>query len=742
MKNISYSLTLLLFSLLTVALGSCRKESTQCPSPEEEGSYMVTFTTGTSAARAAEEVTVASDDAENRIDEVLLVAFEDGKQVSTTSAKKGTDGSYTAELTKGGILDLLVVANADQTLRTKLSDPDLGLKAARTLLVETALSPETPLVMVNSIPLEAYIEQGSTYDLGNVALARLASRFDLYNRVHDLDITSVSITGVAPATGLLAPTKVANDLPRATAKVTPTAGGPSAKPVAVFYGYEDPKIEAVSLTIEATLKGKPIDPITVVLKDREVKRNTIYSLILNTERVIGEPVDETNPILSLIKVGLVAHSWSSGGTLSLPDDEKLQFSTPDFTVTSNLLTETPGQNPTTLTLTTGNPAELLFTTTVDKDRVNITAPDQPEVKIEEIGSNLRGETVTQTFKVLIPKNSSEDSEATYTLRISNAYDPTLVREVTITQPASLPLPGLALARFADYNLDHTGKAFATSHAQDQSGYFSYDQVTGRAALADGSTITLPDGYRLPTPWELAIIIPSSSELKAAAMENSAKQGAIRFGFGKEKLSENVSELVDTDGKSPKRYSAEYKGMGNVQKKPGDFSAGTYRLVLGLRMKPHTGALGKDDPRLPGGAVAPAATDYSNFTAYRYVLDNNPDETPGRFTGPYALIVTCRYLGEGLKETTMADLEKPEFWNDNSATYHTITLPLIGYNASQDGTQGLRNNGMVGRYISRYDAAYSTSFKAVYTLDLASLSIGNRMVTAGVQKSTPIRLIKE
>lgn len=740
MKNISYSLTLLLFSLLTVALGSCRKESTQYPSPEEEGSYMVTFTTGTSAARAAEEVTVASDDAENRIDEVLLVAFEDGKQVSATSAKKGTDGLYTAEVAKEGILDLLIVANADQALRTKLSDPDLELKAARSLLVETALSPETPLVMVNSTPLEAYIERGATYDLGNVSLARLASRFDLYNRVHDLDITSVSIAGVAPATGLLAPTVVADDLPRSSAKATPTAGGPSAKPVAVFYGYEDPMIEAVTLTIEATLKGKPIDPITVTLKDREVKRNTIYSLILNTERVIGEPVDEANPILSLIKVGLVTHSWSSGGTLSLPSDDELQFSTPDFTVASDLLTETPGQNPTALTLTTGSPAELIFTTTVDKDRVNVTAPDHPGVKIEEIGDKLAGETVTQTFKVLVPKNKSEDAEATYTLRVFNAYDPTLVREVTITQPASLPVPGLALARFADYNLDHTGKAFATGHAQDESGYFSYDQVTGRAALADGSTIALPAGYRLPTPWELAVIIPSSSDLKAAGMEDSTK-GAIKFGFGKEKLSENVSELVDTDGKSPMRYSAEYKGMGNVLKEPGNYSAGSYRLVLGLRMKPHTGDLAKNDPPLPGGAVAPAATDYSNFTAYRYVLDNNPNEAPGRF-GPYALIVTCRYLGEELKETTMADLEKPEFWTDNTGTYHTIVLPLIGYNGSQDGTQGVRGRGMTGRYISAYDAAYNTSFKAVYTLDLASLSIGNRMVTAGVQKSTPIRLIKE
>lgn len=741
MKNISYSLTLLLFSLLTVALGSCRKESTQCPSPEEEGSYMVTFTTGTSAARAAEEVTVASDDAENRIDEVLLVAFEDGKQVSATSAKKGTDGLYTAEVAKEGILDLLIVANADQALRTKLSDPDLELKAARSLLVETALSPGTPLVMVNSTSLEAYIERGATYDLGNVALARLAARFDLYNRVHDLDITSVSITGVAPATGLLAHTVAADDLPRSSAKATPTAGGPSAKPVAVFYGYEDPEIEAVTLTIKATLKGKPIAPIKAVLKDREVKRNTIYSIILNTERVIGEPVDETNPILSLIKVGLVTHSWSSGGTLTLPSDDELQFSTPDFTVASDLLTETPGQNPTALTLTTGNPAELLLTTTVDKDRVNVTAPDHPEIKVEEIGSNLTGETVTQTFKVHIPKNKSEDSEATYTLRVFNAYDPTLVREVTITQPASLPIPGLALARFADYNLDHTGKAFATGHAQDQSGYFSYDQVTGRAPLADGSTIALPDGYRLPTPWELAVIIPSSSDLKAAGMENNSQQGAIKFGFSPERLSENVSELVDTDGKSPMRYSAEYKNMGTVQKVPGNFSAGYYRLVLALRMKPHTGDLAKDDPPLPGGAVAKAATDYSNFTAYRYVVDNNPDETPGRF-GPYVLIVTCRYLGEELKETTMADLEKPEFWTDNTGTYHTITLPLIGFNASQDGTMGVRGNGMTGRYISAYDAAYNTSFKAVYTLDLASLSIGNRMVTAGAQKSTPIRLIKE
>lgn len=733
------------FTLLSLfTFQSCRKEIAEHNLSSGEKSA-VTFTLqNTTKPRAAAEVTVSPNDADNRIERVYVAAYSGGELKSFTQAEEaGTPLTYRVELDAEGILDLLVVANPSEDLANRIKSPGTDYEDARILTVSTPLDGSTPLVMTSDNAFKVYAERGQTIDAGKIDLKRLASKVLIFNRVNGLVVTKITMKNAASRSRLVVPYPElkASDLFEKAIDLTTAAGAPSANPLASFLTYETAQPEDLLFVIEGTFMGKAISPMTAKLKHRRVLRNMVYSLVINSEREIGQSIDLDNPLLSMIHVSLLSQSWSETVTYTLPSDEEIVFSMPDFTVEGDFEEGSSLTKPDRLTLKTYDETSFLITTTVKNDLVSIKPLDSDfGLSIDEVSTNVVDDTVKQVFRITVPVNKeTKPMETSFT--VYNAYKPALSYTVTISQPAHPEMVIIPIAYFAEYNLNKTGDGFATTHDNGGSGYFSYKQATGKEPLADGKTIKFPEGYRLATPYEMNIVFPSAEDLKNAGLEG-AIYGALKFEYDPKPAKTNVSELVEIKGEL-KRYYADYIWAKSLFEKDASgnyyFSYKTY----GIRFKKHDGSdPGYADPPLPSGVSPTMASDNSLATAYEYLMTKNPEASSLPLSDPrfdYVLKIRCRLLGEKLANTPIEELMKEEFWEDPDGIYATMVIPYSGYGYNQDGSGAGKSRGFMTRYMSEYDTAFNAG--AVYMWEPTPTEMKTRPVFGDSQR-TPIRLIKK
>lgn len=741
-RSLGFLTGLTLLSLFT--LQSCRKDITDGDLSSGQKS-VVTFTLqNTAEPRAVTDVTVAPNEADNRIENVYVATYSAGELKAFAKAEEtGTPHTYKAELDAEGILDLLVVANPSEDLANRIKAPGTKYEDARKLTVNTPPDGATPLVMTSINAPKVYAERGQTIDAGKINLKRLASKILIFNRVNGLVVTKITMKNAASRSRLVEPfpeLKV-SDLFEKTIELTAAAGVPSSNPLTSFLTYETTSPEDLLFVIEGTFMGKPISPMTATLKHRRVLRNMVYSLVINSERKVGQTIDLENPLLSMIHVSLLSQSWSETVTYTLPSDEEIVFSMPDFTVEGDFEEGSSLYNPERLTLKTYDETSFLLTTTVKNDLVSIK-PLDPDfgLSIEEVSTTVVDDTMKQIFRITVPVNKETRTTET-SFAVYNAYKPALSYSVTISQPAHPEMVAIPITYFAEYNLNKTGDGFATTHENGGSGYFSYKQATGKEPLSNGKIIEIPGGYRLPTPYEMNIVFPSSQDLKNAGLKGIV-YGALKFESDPKPEKTNVSELIEVKGEL-KRYYADYIWTKSLLEKD---ASGRYFIsykTYGIRFKKHVGSdPGYADPPLPDGVSPTMASDNSLATAYEYLMTKNPEASSLPLSNPgsdYVLMIRCRLLGEKLADTPVEELTKEEFWKDPKGIYATMVIPYAGYGYGQDGGGTGRSRGFMGRYMSEHDTAFNAG--AVYMWEPTPTEMKTRPIF-GASQQVPIRLIKK
>ncbi|MDO5016935.1 MAG: PL29 family lyase N-terminal domain-containing protein [Porphyromonas sp.] len=190
-------------------------------------------------------------------------------------------------------------------------------------------------------------------------------------------------------------------------------------------------------------------------------------------------------------------------------------------------------------------------------------------------------------------------------------------------PTPIERPLLAIDYVAEYNVNAEGTGFTTSHANDMSGYFNWDDAMSLFAFDKGFTI---DGqaYHLPSQDEWCGIVPTYDAGKN-----------VRFDVAKETL--GVEEHISVGGAPVISYEADYKSLGN-------------NISYGLRYKNQTN---------------------DQLSAWRYALIDNPDG------GGQLMSITVRYLGPTQTTATVNQIADESWWDSNKEEDIVRYFPLPG-----------------------------------------------------------------
>ena len=311
-------------SLLLAAvmgLASCQKTSLYDAPDADRPDTMakVSFNNINSATRAAEDddevIESVAFDNEKSITKLTVVVFVDGKihhvikddAIEYTNPTKKSDGGFFSLSTDLNGAQLEFIANADTNLEAKLT---VGTTLAnyKKIVVEKTVPVHgsSDFVMTNAEPLfYTNPSYSSNYQIGSIAMRRLAARIDVYNLVTGLNLTKITLkqqqrksymtaqSGNAAPTGAIAD-KVFNP--------EPNSWFTADKAVAGIYTYEQPAANATKIEIEATYNAKPVK-LTVDFKKKDnttkldILRNHLYRVVLQSN---PGPYDPSKPSAAFI----------------------------------------------------------------------------------------------------------------------------------------------------------------------------------------------------------------------------------------------------------------------------------------------------------------------------------------------------------------------------------------------------------------------------------------------------------
>lgn len=239
--------------------------------------------------------------------------------------------------------------------------------------------------------------------------------------------------------------------------------------------------------------------------------------------------------------------------------------------------------------------------------------------------------------------------------------------------------------------------WATSHDNDQSGYYNWYVCTGtHNATYNPSTKKLLDdpffttgagkGYHLPSHWELASVFSYNRQVYYDGSANTSVNEACQFGSVK------------------KTFGADYTSSGN----------GT---CYALRFKRATGNPNDGSPLTD----FPLAADNSMCCAYRYTrvgsFANNNNLTA-------QLKVECVYLGEAGASMPIATISDDSWWSSQpSANIVTRIFPAAGdiSSAYVSGSGSLGGWGHLGYYWSGSEYASSSAWRLHFNSSFARTS---------------------
>lgn len=248
-------------------------------------------------------------------------------------------GNITFDLKRAGTFHLEIIANGyndtnkDEFFATFAKRPITYQEFQKIILKKAVPTYEetTGFTMLSTDPVKVTISEttdgkGTPCDISSkpIVLRRLAARFDVYNTVENLEITSVELKNQVTTSYVL----TQKEAPEGSASQSKkfTNSDPCFKEYATkagvvgIYSYENPKLGATTMEIKGTYKGKTFTlPVEFKKNDGNItiQRNHIYRIYLSTGKG-NAPSGGEDPKMG-ITYNIEVMDWNEGITFENSD---------------------------------------------------------------------------------------------------------------------------------------------------------------------------------------------------------------------------------------------------------------------------------------------------------------------------------------------------------------------------------------------------------------------------------------
>ena len=211
-KNIFSAL--LGFSLM---FSACTSEEVDVVSPSTNTPGVYLRLSGAATAKAMSRATVAAEDGEKTVNNLLAVLFDthDGfyKTVPAICIDEDTN-EYTFIVEKDATYDIWLVANASDKLKadlgnipagTPFENSETGENCLNSIIAEQAPDADGNFLMVSKYSEKVTTHITESQSIGEVHMIRVAARFDLLNKAENVTVTSVAFANRTVKSAVLTP---------------------------------------------------------------------------------------------------------------------------------------------------------------------------------------------------------------------------------------------------------------------------------------------------------------------------------------------------------------------------------------------------------------------------------------------------------------------------------------------------------------------------------------------------------
>lgn len=600
-------------------------------------------------------------DREKSVSEIYAVLFNNGTFFKTVKATGS--GTYNVAIDQTGTFDMFLVANPDAALVAKLQNNITSIASYEQLVVTQSPGEDKTATnfLMTSERKTVTTSSATPTAIGAIKLTRLAARFDLYNRVPELKITKITMKNrfVESRIARGALNERMDGLTSNSTKTYEAAQGlTSYDCIAAMYSYENAFAGGTSLVIEGQYDGKELYPYEILLEKLPIKRNHLYTIIINSKTNAGDSEDfePGNDSFGSFDFEIKVNDWEAGETIEWAGANAASAVVPNFTATATAnLTEAGNDNPTTLTVT--NSAANTVTLTVKgvaagSNLVHVEGALPQGYTVTPNPVTLVAGVPTQTFTIALPQNRTYTKELPFELQ--NALDPTVKRDVVLKhEGVRVKLP---IEYMADYNVAADGMSFATSHDNNVSnGLFNFS-----SAIAKFTSIKI-DGKNYH--------LPSRSELMAVTAHFTPNVLLWNQVINKADVTEEARVKGETA-----TYTADYRTTVN-------------KIAYAVKFK------GNGDT-------------YKCAYRYEYMGTSAPGSTDSR------LKITVRYLGTTNPTVTIANVATEAFWTTNNADDIVKFIPASGSQETEEPSPTYGTSGYIRTSdATRENQSYVMSFSA-------------------------------
>lgn len=704
MKSLFYSL---LPMLMVLGLVSCQQDRGALGEPDNVAEAPVRVVLKNSVRATGSDampVPTAALDREKKVTKLYAVAYHANGSfynVLECTPEAGSTDVYTFDMKAEGAFQFHLVANPSADLLDALKTKSNVIGDIDRIVVKQTAGEDNKAenFVLTSDRVEVTTARNSeaTTTPSVVKLERLSARFDFLNRVPKLNITKITFNKRMTESYLFARTDV-SALASTTDKSYTTAEGMQARQcVASIYGYENPVSNDTYFTIEGTFNGKEIKPYEIRLNNLTVKRNHLYTIVINP--IAGGDVEPGNPsddhVAGKLPITFKVLDWEEGETLSKEDAELLAATYVDHSATvanahfmDPFLTQSPSEVYTvTKSATT---VELKVGTYINPGELVLDGAAPAGVKLEKKGTAVKeadGKFV-QTYTLTLPEQDKFADVAQYYVMskqgrtaeaeaLSNFLDVKLMAkgpfgdelEKFVVRHGRMKTP---LEHLSEYPIMHDGSTYSTptgfmeSHEINDKPECFFSPIALSKFFEDASQKwNAPDRvtYHMPRDrFEWLSIFPESQEMIGAGALALGKQFTHNVTWGV--LHPRMRFFNDGTKVGP-NYFLNLSDYGN---------SADGKIGYALKFKA-TAADPNKDWATP--------TDGSLLVAYRYEYvgtfgqeGNDPDLEGTAIDPTCHLKVTARYLSKGWKGS-IYDISKEEFWNQDNSQDVVRQFPFAG-----------------------------------------------------------------
>ena len=293
------------FSLM---FSACTSEEVDVVSPKTNTPGVYLRLSGAATAKATSRATVAAEDGEKTVNNLLAVLFDthDGfyKTVPAVCIDEDTN-EYTFIVEEDATYDIWLVANASDKLKTDLGNipagtpfenSETGENCLNSIIADQAPDAEANFLMVSKYSEKITTRITESQSIGEIHMIRLAARFDLLNKAENVTVTSISFANRTVKSAVLTPNTASTIADWYESKdyevnVTgePENGNEWNGHIYTYENYstEDNKPELTISYYEGsnstdikTHVVKLIDPNSTSESTMPIKRNNLYRIIL------------------------------------------------------------------------------------------------------------------------------------------------------------------------------------------------------------------------------------------------------------------------------------------------------------------------------------------------------------------------------------------------------------------------------------------------------------------------------